>query len=124
MDCAGDVSSLRSSVGCDCRAQFWTSSLCYSCCKCKMLVARVLKLPSLSVAPFCRATALPSWPLLSSPLCAPCGVSCCGQLRLLTSNHICLLKQKKVFALKRSLIPKGFKNSSNMADSKLFAPPT
>ena len=32
MDCAGDVSSLRSSVGCDCKAQFWTSSLCYSCC--------------------------------------------------------------------------------------------
>ena len=24
MDCTGDVSSLRSSIGCDCRAQFWT----------------------------------------------------------------------------------------------------
>ena len=34
------------------------------------------------------------------------------------------LKQKKVFALKRSLIPRGFIYSSNMADSILFTPPT
>ena len=33
--------------------------------------------------PFCRATALPSWPLLFSPLCTSCGASCCGQLQLL-----------------------------------------
>ena len=34
------------------------------------------------------------------------------------------LKQKKAFALKRSLIPRGFIYSSNMADSILFTPPT
>ena len=34
------------------------------------------------------------------------------------------LKQKKVFALKRSLIPRGFIYSSNMAHSLLFTPPT
>ena len=34
------------------------------------------------------------------------------------------LKQKKVFALKRSLIPRGFTYSSNVADSILFTPPT
>lgn len=82
MDCTGDVSALRSSVDCDGMAQFWKGSLCFSCCKCKMLVVRVLKLSSLSVVPFCHASALPSWPLLSSSLCAPCGSSCCCLLRL------------------------------------------
>ena len=83
MDCAGNVSFLRSSVDCDSEVQFWKGSLCNSCCKYGVLVARVLKLPSLFVAPFCRATALPSWLLLSSPLCAPRDASRCDQLRLL-----------------------------------------
>lgn len=33
MDYTGDVSSLRSSVDCDWKVQFWKGSLCYSCCK-------------------------------------------------------------------------------------------
>ena len=45
-------------------------------------------------------------------------------VRSFDQNHICLLKQKNVFALKKSLIPTGFIYSSNMADSILFAPPT
>ena len=84
MDCAENISSLRSSVDCYCKVQFWKGSLCHSCCKYRMLVARVLKLPSLSVAPFCRSTALRSRLLLSSPLCAPRDASRCDQLRLLT----------------------------------------
>ena len=44
-------------------------------------------------------------------------------VRTWTRNHICLLKQKIVFALKKSLTPIGLIYSSHMADSLLFTPP-
>ena len=40
-----------------------------------------------------------------------------------TRNHICLLIQNKIFALKKSLNPIGLIYSSNMGDSLLFTPP-
>lgn len=66
VDCTGNVKSLHcSSVHCGAKVRFLSGSLCHSCCMCMLLVVRVWRLLSLFVLPFCRATAVLSWPQLS-----------------------------------------------------------
>ena len=77
------VHCIGASVHCDSRVQCLSVSLCHSCCVCTLVVARVRKLLLLFVVPFCRATAVPSWSLLSWHLSRRHDASCCDQLQLL-----------------------------------------